>query len=115
VFYWVAEGKPVLSPGYWGHTYLELLPATVIISWLYNRSKGSILVAGIAHAVANTAFAFFPNLNWQVYDWTVAFVALVLVVIDRMWKKLQPDHSAVYRSPEPAAHPSVEPTPTYAH
>ena len=99
VFYWVAEGKPVLSPGYWGHTYLELLPATVIISWLYNRSKGSILVAGIAHAAANTAFAFFPNLDWQVYDWTVAVVALVLVVIDRMWKKLPPDHPAVYISP----------------
>jgi membrane protease YdiL (CAAX protease family) len=71
----------------------------VIISWLYNRSKGSILVAGIAHAAANTAFAFFPNLDWQVYDWTVAVVALVLVVIDRMWKKLPPDHPALYISP----------------
>jgi membrane protease YdiL (CAAX protease family) len=99
VFYWGAEGKSILSLGFWVHTYLELLPATVIISWLYNRSKGSILVAGIAHAAANTSFAFFPNLDWQVYDWTVAVVALVLIVIDRMWKKLPPDHPAVYISP----------------
>jgi len=33
----------------------------VIIGWFYNRSKGSILVAGITHAAANTAFDFFPN------------------------------------------------------
>jgi membrane protease YdiL (CAAX protease family) len=103
VFYWAAEGKPIFSPGYWVHTYLELLPATGIICWLYNRSKGSILVAGITHAAANTAYAFFPNLDWQVFDWTVAVVALVLVVIDRMWKKLPPDHPAVCISPQSTA------------
>jgi uncharacterized protein len=100
LFLWMAEGKSIFSPEYWGRTYLELLPATVIISWLYNRSKGSILVAGIAHAAANTAFAFFPNLDWTVFTLTAAAAALVLVLVDRMWKKLPPDHPAVYRSPE---------------
>jgi hypothetical protein len=38
----------------------------------------------------------------------------VLVLVDRMWKKLPPDHPAVYSSPEPAAQPSVKPTPTLA-
>lgn len=99
VFLWMAEGKPIFSPEYWANTYLELLPATVILGWLYNRSKGSILVAGIAHAAANTAFAFFPNLDWSVYTLTAAAVALVLIVVDRMWKKLPPDHPAVYHEP----------------
>ena len=114
LFPWMAEGKPVFSLTYWGRTYLELLPATVIIGWLYNRSNGSILVAGITHAAANTVFAFFPNLDWPVYNWTAAVAALVMILVDRMWKKLPADHPAVYRSPQHAARPSVTPPPTLA-
>jgi len=69
----------------------------VIIGWFYNRSKGSILVAGIAHAAANTADGFF-NLDSTVFPLTLAFVALVLIVVDRMWKKLPSDHPAVYQA-----------------
>jgi membrane protease YdiL (CAAX protease family) len=98
-FLWMAEGRSVSSPEYWGQTYLELLPATVIIVWFYNRSKGSILVAGIAHAAANTAFAFFPSLDGVIYNWTAAVATLVLILIDRMWKKLPANHPAVYQAP----------------
>lgn len=98
-FLWMAEGKPVYSPEYWGQTYLTHLSATVVIGWFYNRSKGSILVAGIAHAAANTAFAFFTNLDWAIYNWTAAVAALVLILVDRMWKKLPSDHPAVYQMP----------------
>lgn len=99
-FLWMAEGKPVYSPEYWGQTYLTHLSATVTIVWFYNRSKGSILVAGIAHAAANTAFAFFPNLDWATYNWTVAVAALVLILVSQMWKKLPSDHPAVYQIPQ---------------
>jgi membrane protease YdiL (CAAX protease family) len=99
LFLWKAEGKPVLTPEYWVRTYLELFPGTVVLGWLYNRSRGSILVAGIAHAAANTTYAFFPNLDWTVYNWTVAVAALVMIVVDRMWKKLPADHPAVYQDP----------------
>lgn len=112
LFPWMAEGRPVFSPEYWVQTYLELLPGTVTIGWLYNRSRGSILVAGIAHAAANTAFAFFPNLDWPVFVWIITAAALVMVLVDRMWKKLPPDHPAVYRWPEHTAQPRVEPAPT---
>ena len=99
LFLWMAEGRPVFSPEYWTQTYLELLPGTVTIGWLYNRSKGSVLVAGIAHAAANTAFEFLPNLDWTVSNWTVAVAVLVMILVDQMWKKLPSDHPAVYRSP----------------
>jgi len=98
-FLWMAEGKPVSSPEYWGQAYLTHLSATVVIAWFYNRSKGSILVAGIAHAAANTAFAFFTNLDWTIYNWTAAVAALVLIVLDRMWRKLPSDHPAVHQEP----------------
>jgi membrane protease YdiL (CAAX protease family) len=96
LFPWMAEGRPVFSLGYWVQTYLELLPATVTLCWIYNRSKGSILVAGIAHAAANTAYWLFPNLDWSVFNWTVAAAAFVMILIDRMWEKLPPDHQAVF-------------------
>jgi membrane protease YdiL (CAAX protease family) len=99
LFLWMAEGRPVFSPEYWAQTYLVLLPGTVTLGWFYNRSKGSILVAGITHAAFNTAFAFFPNLDWLVYNMVVAVAALVMILVDRMWKKLPLDHLAVYQEP----------------
>ena len=96
-FYWYGQ-EPVFSPRYWIDTYVRLVPAVVMISWFYNRSKGSILVAGIVHAVANTAFAFLPDLDWQVHTVTMYVAAAAMVVLDRMWRKLPADHPAVVRS-----------------
>ena len=98
-FLWQAEGKPVFSLQYWIEQYVGLIPATFLIVWLYNRSKGSILVAGIAHAAANTAFAFIPGVDWFVLA-AVNFVAVfVLFMVDRMWKKLPPDSSGGVSAP----------------
>jgi membrane protease YdiL (CAAX protease family) len=99
-FLWQAEGKPVLTWQYWLEQYVILLPATFIIVWLYNRSQGSILVAGIAHAAANTAFAIMPNSDWRALTIINFITALVLILVDHMWKKLPSDHPAVYQMPE---------------
>jgi uncharacterized protein len=96
-FLWKAEGKPVDSTGFWLTTFLQDLPATLMITWLYNRSKGSILVAGIAHAAANAVFALLPNLDWTVFSSTVGAAVVVMILADRMWKKLPSDHPAVYQ------------------
>ncbi len=101
LFLWTAEGKPVTSPEYWAQAYITHLLATVTIVWFYNRSKGSILVAGIVHAAGNTAFAFLPALDWAIYNWTAALAALGLILIDQMWKKLPSGHPAVYQTPAP--------------
>jgi membrane protease YdiL (CAAX protease family) len=114
-FLWQAEGTPVLSLRYWIEEYVFLIPASLIIVWFYNRSKGSILVAGIAHAAGNTGLAFLPNADWQVLAVTNILSALVLVVIDRMWQKLPPDHPAVYTSPQLPAQPGLEPTSILVH
>jgi membrane protease YdiL (CAAX protease family) len=95
-FLWQAEGKPVFSMQYWVEQYVGLIPATFLLVWLYNRSKGSILVAGIAHAAANTAFAFVPGVDWLLVAVVNSVVVFVLVLVDRMWKRLPCDHPAVY-------------------
>jgi membrane protease YdiL (CAAX protease family) len=99
-FFWQAEGRSVFTLQFWIETYVNLIPATLIIVWICNRAKGSILVAGIIHAAANTAFAFLPLLDYPVYNVTLSVVVLVLILVDRMWKKLPSDHPAVYREPE---------------
>ena len=99
LFPWWSEGRPVTSPDFWMRTFLELFAATVTLCWFYNRSRGSILVAGIAHAAANTTFWLFTNLDYAVYNWTVAVVAVIMILIDRMWKKLPSNHPAVYQEP----------------
>jgi len=96
-FLWMAEGRPVFSFEFWIQTFLELFSGTVTLCWFYNRSRGSILVAGIAHAAANTTLWLFPNLDLTVFNWTVTAAALVMILVDRMWKKLPSDHPAVFR------------------
>ena len=100
LFLWQAEGKPVSSGSFWGEYYVVHVFFSLIIVWFYDRSGGSILVAGIAHAATNTAFAFMPRIDLPVFVGTVAVAALVLILADRMWKSLPPDHPAVY-APSP--------------
>ena len=97
-FLWQAEGSPVKSVDFWIGQYASHIPATFWIVWFYNRSKGSILVAGIMHAVANTAVFFVNNLDLQLFNLVQLAVLVILILLDRMWKKLPADHPAVYRT-----------------
>ena len=106
-FYWQAGGQPVTTMEFWLQMFPGHLLLSVLITWIYNRAKGSILVAGIAHAAVNTAQAFIPNQLWGIcLVWAV--MAFVLILVDRMWRKLPTDHPAVYRSSQPATQPGVD-------
>jgi len=113
-FLWQAEGHPLSDWQFWIEQYLIHILFSLFIVWFYNRARGGILVAGIAHAAANTALAFFPRVDFPILCVIMAIVALVLIITDRMWAKLPSDHPAVYRSPESAGQLSVEPTSTLA-
>jgi uncharacterized protein len=114
-FMWKAEGRPVLTWQYWIESYfLAHFLITLIFVWICNRARGNILVAGITHAALNTAFVFITFPNMQGVNLTLLVAALAMILVDRMWKKLPPNHPAVYRSPEPTAQPSMVPTPTHA-
>jgi membrane protease YdiL (CAAX protease family) len=110
-FVWQAEGKPVSTLQFWVEMYTGHILFSVFLVWICNRAGGSILVAGIAHASANTAFAFaaLRHLRGVNVIWFVG--ALVLVLIDRMWKRLPDDHPVVYKSPDRLPSNSLERTP----
>jgi len=95
-FLWQAEGRAVTSGRFWAEYLAVHILFSVIIVWFYNRSRGSILVAGITHAAANTGFAFMPRIDLPIFLATVAVAALVLILTDRMWKNLPSGHPAVY-------------------
>ena len=98
-FLWQAAGSPVLTFQFWAFQYSLHIPSSLFLVWICNRAHGSILVAGITHAAANTVMAFIPlqDMRGVYIIWIVA--ALAMILVDRMWKKLPSDHPAVYRSP----------------
>jgi membrane protease YdiL (CAAX protease family) len=98
-FFWKAEGQPILAVEFLFVMYIGHMLTSVLIVWICNRAKGSILVAGFAHAALNTAQAFLPFRDIRSLYPTLFIVILVLVLVDRMWKKLPEDHPAVYQTP----------------
>lgn len=98
-FYWQAQGQPISAVEFLVAMYIGHMLVSVLIVWICNRAKGSILVAGFAHAALNTAQAFIPFRDIRSLYPTLFIAALVLVLADRMWKKLPTDHPAVYWEP----------------
>jgi len=99
-FLWQSQGQAVMTWNFWIANSSQIILSSIITGWFYNRSKGSILVAGIIHAAENTNARIFLILDWNAYLVLKAVVALVIILVDRMWKKLPSDHPAVYREPE---------------
>jgi membrane protease YdiL (CAAX protease family) len=100
-FLWKSQGQPVTAWNFWVSTNSALIIlSSIITAWFYNRSKGSILVAGVIHAAENTTARLLLIENWNMYLVLKAVLALALVLVDRMWKKLPSDHPAVYRESE---------------
>ena len=65
---------------------LTFIPQSIFLTWIYNRTHGSILAVGIAHISNNIGGEIlFPITNsWLI----VTFVAaIVLILIDHMWDK----------------------------
>ena len=97
-FLWSGEGKPILTLSFWVSSYLLHIPSAIILCWIYNRSRGSILLAGIAHASANTVVALFQSFDQNIMVITFFVFVVVIVLFDRMWKRLPDSHPAVYKA-----------------
>ena len=69
----------------------------IIMTWLYNRTNGSLLAPALFHPAMNT----FGNNFLITPVGNILFIGLTIyaVVSDRMWQKLPPDHPAVQREP----------------
>jgi len=98
-FLWQSQGQAVRTWGFWVDNGSLIILSSVITAWFYNRSKGSIMVAGIIHASENTTARLLLIQDWNGYLALKAAVALVIILVGRMWKKLPADHPAVHGAP----------------
>lgn len=72
-------------PVYFGNRLLVLLPLTVIATWLFNRSRQSILTTALFHSAFNAlpdVLPSAPSMSWLLWIWAIA-----VIVTDRMWRK----------------------------
>ena len=66
---------------------LSFIPSSILLTWIYNRTHGSILAVGIAHVMGNVSGKIlFPITDSRLMIGFV--VAIILIVADRMWEKL---------------------------
>ena len=98
LFLWIGEGREVLTLSLWVSSYLLHIPSGIILCWCYNRSRGSVLIAGIAHASANTIVALLQPLEQNIMIIVLFVFVAAIVLIDHMWKRLPEDHPAVQKS-----------------
>jgi membrane protease YdiL (CAAX protease family) len=75
--------------------WVLIVLVTVIFTWFYNRTKGSILVTALIHPAMNTATSF---LTGSLGALILLFAFLVfIIVLDKMWRRLPADNPAIYR------------------
>jgi membrane protease YdiL (CAAX protease family) len=70
--------------------WVLILLITIIMTWFYNRTKGSVLVTALFHASMNTSSSFIPGTLVAILLVPVSMIFLVF--IDKMWKKLPSGH-----------------------
>jgi len=69
---------------------------SLIIAWLFNRTRGSILVAGLLHLSSNVSRLFMPETI--AFDFIRPAFCVFIIIFDRMWLKLPEDSAAVYQT-----------------
>ena len=81
--------------------WVLILLVSMIFTWLFNHTSGSILVTALLHPAMNTTGNFLiasPGTLILLF----AFI-LIIVVCDRMWRRLPTDSPAIYRESTLAA------------
>ena len=71
---------------------------TILFSWIFIRTNGNIWAVAIFHASMNSMnplMGIFPMTT--VGNVFLVVFAIVIVIFDRMWRKLPKDHPAVYQ------------------
>jgi len=69
---------------------------SIFMTWLYNRTNGSILAPALFHTAMNTFGNNFPRTT--ISESLFIGLAIFAFLSDRMWRKLPSDHPAIYRS-----------------
>lgn len=93
----------ILQYQYGGYVMIRIVMyvcITVLFTWTYNRTHGSILAVVLFHASMNAMNPLMGLLPVTTAgNLLLAGFAVTVVLTDRMWRKLPEGHPAVYRQP----------------
>jgi membrane protease YdiL (CAAX protease family) len=75
--------------------WVLIVLVSVIFTWLFNRTKGSILVTALVHPAMNTTGSF---LTGSLGALLLLFLFMIFVIVlDKMWRILPVDYPAIYQ------------------
>lgn len=75
--------------------WVLIVLVSVIFTWFFNRTKGSILVTALVHPAMNTTGNF---LAASLATLVLLLVFMIFVIVlDRMWRRLPADSPAIYQ------------------
>ncbi len=81
---WFVPGSNLYERNFWLWN-LGMILLSIIMTWIFNNTKGSILAVALFHATINTGiFAFL--LDWRYY--VIELLAVIFIVIIFGWKNL---------------------------
>lgn len=63
------------------------VPRAILFTWIYNRTKGNLLIMILFHAAINTT-SYFTNRSWQITLILCTLAAATVVITDKMWRRL---------------------------
>ncbi|MGE5223599.1 MAG: type II CAAX prenyl endopeptidase Rce1 family protein, partial [Omnitrophica WOR_2 bacterium] len=63
------------------------IPRAILFTWLYNRTKGSLLIVLLFHTAINTTSSFLPRSVVIVFILCIV-LAVAVVLKDKMWRRL---------------------------
>jgi membrane protease YdiL (CAAX protease family) len=76
--------------------WVLIVLVTILFTWLFNRTKGSILVTALIHPAMNTTGNF---LNASIGALLLLFLFTVFVIVhDKMWRRLPENSPVIYQS-----------------
>jgi membrane protease YdiL (CAAX protease family) len=74
------HNQPLYQRNFWEWVPLILL-SSVIYTWIFNNTKGSVLAAALIHASLNTSVVVLPTYSSLWYYYGIMLLAVILIVI----------------------------------
>ena len=75
---------------------LQEIPRAILFTWLYNRTKRSLLIVLFFHAAINTTSLFLSR-SFEITFLLCILLAIAVVVTDKMWQRLPSSDRALER------------------
>jgi membrane protease YdiL (CAAX protease family) len=60
---------------------LHWLALAILFTWIYNSTRGSLLLVTLFHAAVNTAAIFLPDLDFEITGMVVYWLAAIIVIL----------------------------------